>query len=179
MAASAQNEVGQITVAPTVGLNFSNASGDVEGNKMKIGPVFGAVAEYGLQEKLGVSAGLLFSMQGYKVDYSDDFGNTAKSTIKMNYLNVPILANYYVVKGLAVKAGLQPAFLLSAKQDSEDFKDKCKSFELSIPVGASYEISNFLVDVRYNIPLTKYNDRGSESVKNSVIQLTVGYKIGL
>ena len=177
MAASAQNEVGKITIAPTVGINFSNMSGDVEGNKMKIGPVFGAVAEYGLMEKLGVSAGVLYSMQGYKGEHSA-YGATDKWTTKMDYLNVPILANYYVVNGLAVKAGLQPAFLLSAKYDDEDFKDKCKSFELSIPVGVSYEFSDFVIDARYNIPLTKVND-GDGSMKNSVIQLTVGYKIGL
>lgn len=177
MAASAQNEVGKITIAPTVGINFSNMSGDVEGNKMKIGPVFGAVAEYGLMEKLGLSAGVLYSMQGYKGEYSA-YGATAKWTTKMDYLNVPILANYYVVNGLAVKAGLQPAFLLSAKNDDKDIKDKCKSFELSIPVGVSYEFSDFVIDARYNIPLTKVND-GDGSMKNSVIQLTVGYKIGL
>ena len=177
MAASAQNEVGKITIAPTVGINFSNMSGDVEGNKMKIGPVFGAVAEYGLMEKLGLSAGVLYSMQGYKGEYSA-YGATDKWTTKMDYLNVPILANYYVVNGLAVKAGLQPAFLLSAKNDDKDIKDKCKSFELSIPVGVSYEFSDFVIDARYNIPLTKVND-GDGSMKNSVIQLTVGYKIGL
>lgn len=169
MAASAQNAVGTFTIAPTVGINFSNVSGDVDDNKMKVGAAFGAVAEYGLLEKLGLSAGVLYSMQGYKEE---------KSSVKLNYLNVPILANYYVIKGLAVKAGLQPAFLLSAKNEDYDIKDHCKTFELSIPVGASYEFKNFQLDARYNIPLTKYND-GDGSTKNSVFQLTLGYKIGL
>ena len=177
MAANAQNTVGKFTIAPTVGINFSNVSGDVDDNKMKVGAVFGAVAEYGLLEKLGLSAGVLYSMQGYKEEYSS-YGSTEKSTTKLNYLNVPILANYYVIKGLAVKAGLQPAFLLSAKNEDYDIKDHCKTFELSIPVGASYEFKNFQLDARYNIPLTKYND-GDGSTKNSVFQLTLGYKIGL
>ena len=173
VAASAQNEVGEITVAPTVGLNFANAT-NVEDSKMKVGPLFGVTAEYGLTEKLGVSAGLHFSMQGYKIKESDE-----TFTTKMNYLNIPILANYYVYEGLAVKAGVQPGILLSAKEESVDFKEHCNTLDFSIPIGASYEISNFVIDARYNIPLTKVNKHGNKSEKNSVFQVTVGYKFKL
>jgi hypothetical protein len=169
MAASAQNEIGQLTIAPTVGINFANLSGDIDGNKMKIAPVFGAVAEYGLAEKIGISAGALFSMQGCKYDEGDE-------ALKANFLNIPILANYYVADGIAIKAGVQPAFLMSAKVGDEDIKDGYESFELSIPVGASYEVSNFVIDARYNIPLTKLNKEGDKSIKNSIIQVTLGYK---
>ena len=168
---NAQNEVGQISIAPTVGLNISSVT-DWNDTKAKAGLAVGAVAEYGVAEKVGVSAGLMFSMQGCGFKDVDD-------KIKLNYLNIPILANYYVYKGLAVKAGVQPGFLLSAKNGDEDIKDNMKKFDFSIPVGVSYEYMNIVLDARYNIGLTKGNKNGDKSNKNSVFQITLGYKYKL
>jgi len=170
--ANAQNEVGQITLTPKVGVNMSNLSGDVDETKMKFGIVAGAEAEYGLMDKLGVSAGLLYSMQGC------DFDVDGAEKMKMDYLRIPILANYYVTNGLAIKAGIQPSILLSAEVGDVDFKDECKTLEFAIPIGASYQISDFVIDARYNLGITKAND-GDGSMKNNVIQITVGYKFAL
>ena len=54
-----------------------------------------------------------------------------------------------------------------------------KNLDLSIPLGLSYEISDFVIDARYNLGLTKIMDIDGNSSKNSVIQFTVGYKIPL
>ena len=98
----------------------------------------------------------------------------------MDYLNIPVLANYYVVKGLAIKAGIQPGFLLSAKAGDTDIKDGCKKLDLSIPVGLSYEISDFVIDARYNLGLTKsFKGDDIDGSKHSVIQITLGYKFAL
>ena len=61
-------------------------------------------------------------------------------------------------------------------------KDGLKKFDLSIPLGLSYEIADFVIDARYNLGLTKVIDQNeniSNGAKNSVIMLTVGYKIPL
>lgn len=55
-------------------------------------------------------------------------------------------------------------------------EDAIKGFELSIPVGLSYEISDFVIDARYNFGVTKVAEGDS---KNSVFQFTVGYKFAL
>ncbi len=167
----AQNEVGQFSIAPTVGINISSVT-NVDNSKAKAGLVVGAVAEYGVAEKVGISAGVMFSMQGYGIKDVDD-------KIKLNYLNIPILANYYVYKGLAIKAGVQPGIRLSAKQGDVDIKDNVKGFDLSIPVGASYEYKNIVLDARYNIGVTKGNKNGDKSMRNSVFQITLGYKFKL
>lgn len=167
--ANAQNEVGQISIAPTIGLNYAKITAD----NQKFNTFFevGANAEYGIMEKLGVSAGVFYSLQGSKYDGHGDYKT------KTAYINVPILANYYVWNGLAVKAGIQPGFLMSAKQESTDIKDNCKKFALGIPVGVSYEISNFVVDLRYVYGTQKVFKEGKG--KNQVIQLTAGYKFKL
>ena len=148
-----------------------------------------------MAEKFSVAAGLLYSMQGcefgeYKVKANGEtVGGWDKNERNFNYLNIPIVANLYFAKGWAIKAGVQPGFLLSAKykldgvgaQESfnEDIKDACKTFDLSIPLGLSYEYQKAVFDLRYNLGVTKVNKEGDNSSKNSVIQFTVGYKFAL
>ena len=177
MTASAQQEVGTWSVTPKVGINLAKVT-NANDASMKVGLVAGADLNYQIAEKFAVSAGVFYSMQGAK---SKDDG--IKTTAKLDYINIPILAQFYVVPGLALKAGIQPAFNVkhkykvesggsSAEADYPDFK----TFDFSIPLGVSYEFSNFVIDARYNLGLTKLVDNG-ESSKNSVIQFTVGYII--
>ena len=109
----AQTTAGKLTVQPKVGMNIANLT-DLDGSKSLIGLAAGAELEYGLTDMLSLSAGAMFSMQGAKFD---EDGAEAKA--KLNYLTVPVLANVYVLPGLAVKLGLQPAFKLSAKAKAE------------------------------------------------------------
>ena len=180
VATFAQNAVGQITIQPKVGLNIANVT-DADDADARIGLAAGAEFEYGVTDMIGVSAGLVYSMQGYK--YSE--GNV-DTTVKLDYLNVPILANVYVAPGLAVKLGVQPGFKLSSKTkiegsgvsiegDSDD--DGVKGFDLAIPVGVSYQYQNIVLDARYNWGVTKVFDDGDS--KNSVFQITLGYKFSL
>lgn len=95
--------------------------------------------------------------------------------------------NFYVAKGFALKVGVQPEFLLSAKFKNsagdgltEDLRDK-ESFGLSIPIGASYEFGgNWVVDARFDLGLTKIAKvLDDEKLKSRVIAVTLGYKFDL
>lgn len=175
----AQNEVGQFSIMPKAGINIASLTkGD--GTKSKIGLAVGVEAAYGVAKNFEVTAGVLYSMQGAKVKDTDVKCN-------MDYVNIPILAQYYIVKGLAVKAGVQVGFNTKAKfsdgNTSVDVKDfykalgvdtDIKTVDFSVPVGLSYEFANVVLDARYNIGMTKVLE-GAEN-KNSVIQITLGYK---
>lgn len=174
----AQNEVGQLTIQPKVGVNIANIT-DVDDADPRIGLAAGAEFEYGLTDNIGLSAGVLYSMQGVKTIIVDD-----DCTSKLDYLNVPILANFYVAKGLALKLGVQPGFKLSSKAkfkgsggSKEVDVDGFKSVDLSIPVGLSYQYQNIVFDARYNWGVTKIVD--DVDSKHSVFQITVGYKFSL
>lgn len=86
---------------------------------------------------------------------------------------------------MALKAGLQPGFKVSSKVTAkagghsitEGLDDAFKSFDLSVPVGISYEYMNVCLDARYNIGVTKVMD--GADCKNSVFQITLGYKFSL
>ncbi|MGN0069305.1 MAG: porin family protein [Prevotella sp.] len=177
-AAFAQHSVGTVTVQPRAGMSIASLT-DIDDSDCRIGIAAGAELEYQVTDMISLSGGLLYSMQGVKG--SDDDMDV---TVKMDYLNIPLLANVYVAKGLAVKFGLQPGFNLSAKAKAEQSGvsaeadiDGVKSIDLSIPMGASYEFSNFVVDARYNWGLTKVMK--DSDCKNSVFQITVGYKLPL
>jgi hypothetical protein len=204
--ANAQNEVGQITLKPTVGMNIASMTKTEGDSKVRVGIAAGVEAEYGITESFSLSAGLLYSMQGVKgngsfdLDFFDEYFNyvgdaeyTGKATVKLDYINIPILANYYVIPGLAIKAGIQPAFNVSKKVKFEGdviygnkketvnvdkkIDDGVKAFQFAIPVGISYEYKNFVLDARYNIGVTKafkYTDS-----RHSVFQITIGYKFAL
>ena len=81
---------------------------------------------------------------------------------------------------------MQAGFKTNAKMDVEgggysesaDLKDEVKSFDLSIPVGLSYEFKHFVLDARYNLGCTKIFNDVLDS-KNLTFQLTLGYKIAL
>ena len=170
--ASAQQDEETFSITPKVGMNLANFAGDISSNSIKIGLVVGADGMYQFSPLLGLSAGLFYSMQGcsYTGDLKDNF----------NFLNIPVLANFYVAHNFALKIGLQPAFLLSAKQKANkneyDVKSGMQSIDLSVPIGLSYEFADFVVDARYNLGLTKVN-KSNGSIRNSVIQFTLGYKI--
>lgn len=184
--AFAQNEVGQITLKPMAGINLATMT-KTDDSKMRVGLAAGVEAEYGVAENFSLSLGALYSMQGVKgtENYS---GIKADATIKMDYINIPILANYYIIKGLAIKAGVQPSFKASAKVkmeasyqgqsvSEESDIDNAKGFALSVPFGLSYEYQSFVLDARYNLGVTKAFDAGDS--KNSWFMFTLGYKFAL
>lgn len=82
------------------------------------------------------------------------------------------------MKGLAVKLGIQPGFNINAKWGDADIEN-AKTFDFSIPVGLSYEFANIQLDARYNWGLTKILDAEGADSKNSVFQITLGYKFEL
>ena len=178
--AFAQYSAGDVTIQPKVGLNCASLTEDDADYKADF--VGGIEAEYHISPLVGISGGLLYSMQGCKAKDIDD------AKINLDYINIPILANFYVAKGFAFKAGIQPAFNVSSKVKyqgvSIDYNKyapngaEVKSFDFAIPIGVSYEYQGFVLDARYNIGVTKVVDMDGAG-KNSVFQLTLGYKFKL
>ena len=160
--AFAQQSAGTTTIQPKIGLNVSTiADGD-----WKAGFAAGAEFQYQATNQVGIAFGALYSAQGFKKDHF---------TWTPGYINIPVTLNFYVAQGLALKAGVQPGFMV-AKDDMKD--DYINTFDFSVPVGLSYEYQNFVFDARYNIGCTKVFKNTDEGY-NNVIQITIGYKFAL
>ena len=186
LSASAQkmrHDAGSITIQPMIGISNGYLRGEYtsggttvkfENNEARTGLGIGAEAEYYTTTPwLSVSAAVLYQQQGWEMKSS--------ATSKVDFINIPVLANFYVAKGFALKIGLQPGFVVKAEEDGVDVKDNCNTFNLSLPVGLSYEFKNGItLDLRGAAAITKLNKK-SDALKwyNDGGILTIGYKFSL
>lgn len=72
---------------------------------------------------------------------------TINGDITLSYINLPILYRYQFEKGLFLELGLQPGFLVGAKDKPEegsdsDIKEHIKFVDMGIPLGVGYWLSN-------------------------------------
>lgn len=181
----------EVKFGAKAGLNVSTLTGDVNDVSSRVGFHVGGFAEIKLSDKFSVQPELLYSAQGAKGSYNDFDGTDIISidvTSKLAYINVPVMAKYYVADKFSLEAGPQIGFLVSAKEkhsfggDSEelDIKDGLNSIDFGVNFGAGYDFTeNVSVGVRYNLGLSNINkneDGDSGKVKNSVFSLSVGYR---
>lgn len=181
---NAQEETSkEINFGVKAGVNFTNihtrggsngASGNI-GNA-KTGFHIVAVAEIMLNRRFALQAELLFSAQGTELTGIIDSGNT----ISLNYINVPLMAKFYVVKGLFIEAGPQIGFLVSSEyKSSEDFDPN--SIDFGANFGLGYKLKNGLnFSARFNQGLSGTNinyfvNIFDDAQTNRVIQLSAGY----
>ena len=200
--ANAQRAVGTWTLQPKAGINIAKMT-NTENGKVRWGLVAGAELGYQASPLLSITAGALYSQQGVNSDVDIYYNNSnsqpdvrMEMTFKMDYVNIPILANFYVADGLAVKMGIQPGFLINDKVEVSKFGDSTEtglkdfyrdanadvnisSVDFAIPLCISYEFSNVVLDARYNLHLTNAISALGESTKHSVFQITLGYKFKL
>lgn len=208
--AQSRFEPGTLTIQPRLGgtgamlsnapdFKVKGASRDIDATATG-GTFIGADFEYQLTDRFSTAAGVNWAQAG------SGWKDTDFSTVKMrdlkiesSYVNVPVTLNCYLFKGFAVKTGVQFSFLTSAKlkatfkssvdnvnasmEIDEDFKDNFNKFDLSIPIGVSYEFKvPIVIDMRYHIGLNKVNKEsvsGEKDTYNQVLSLTVGYKFAL
>lgn len=179
--AFAQRQAGSMTIQPRIGVSaadFNNTS-DTEA---RVGLIVGPEFEYFVSDRFSLAAGFNYSQQGAEV-------TSLNTTFKNDYITVPVVANIYLFKGFALKAGLQPGFKTKADLEIEgngskvsaNIKDDVKPFDLSIPVGLSYEFKHFVIDARYTFGTTEiFKDNALDlDSKNLTFQLTLGYKLDI
>ena len=213
VSANAQFEPGTFSIQPKAGFSIAWLSNmpklpistNTTLDKSPVaGVVIGAEAEYQLTNMISLAAGVNYSLQGSGwEDYELKSGNNKvelkDAKVELGYITIPVVANFYLFKGFAVKAGIQPGFLTNAKMKAtikgemdgsnittdvdNDMKDECKKFDLSVPIGVSYQFKvPVTLDLRYNLGVSKVNKEsvsGVDDSKNNVISLTVGYKFAL
>ena len=194
VSAKAQFEPGTFSLQPKAGFVLSSVTGD--GTKYKPGFTAGLEAQYQINNWFGLSAGAMYTAAGYKLKDLDDY------KINAGYINIPVMAKFYVTKGLSLNAGLQLGFLTSAKakysngniKHDEDIKELCNKTDFSIPLSIGYEFPfGLALEARYNVGLTNFFKKDvinaiqdidgvrvrTEDNKNSVFMITVGYKFAL
>ena len=186
VSAKAQFEPGTFSLQPKAGFALTTVTG--EGTSFKPGFTAGLEAQYQINNWFGLSAAALYTQEGSKIKNSNGKYN-------LEYINVPVMAKFYVTKGLSLNAGLQVGFMTKAKLKGDgknvDIKSICNKADFSIPLSIAYEFENGLsFEARYTGGLTNVIKESAikearldydieKDNKNEVFMLTVGYKFSL
>lgn len=175
---------GEFKFGAKAGVNFASIQGDETDNlDGKTGFHIGGIVEYGFSEKFALQAELVYSTQGAKSEFTI-LDQTLETDYNLNYINLPILAKYYVAEGFSLEAGPQLGFLTTAEIDSDggtqDIKDETSSIDFGLGLGASYKLDmGVAFSARYNFGLSNIIDAEDSDNdfkrNNGVFQISVGY----
>lgn len=177
------------------GVNFSTFSGDgvnaFNDPKGRTSFHLGLVAEIPMTDKFSVQPEVLYSGQGYDIS---ERNNGSDVEYQLDYINVPVMAKFYVIEGLSLEAGPQVGFLVNSEIDGNPSslndentisldEDQFNKVDFGVALGASYKIrGGFFATGRYNIGLRDiYDDSFTNNIfsgaeaKHSVINLGVGF----
>lgn len=192
----AQNQ--KVKIGVKAGLNISSLAFDENqmNSTSRTGFTAGVMVEIPLAKNFSLQPELLYSQQGGKTSFfdSDVTNSNYKGTLELNYLNIPLMLKYYVVKGLSVQAGPQIGILLKANNKYEDnflgyvnhesfnLKDYSAGIDTSVNFGLGYQFKDkFYTDLRYNISYSNVFKDGdanyfiNQDMKNRVFQISLGY----
>ena len=161
VSANAQN----VDFGVKAGANFSNLEFESTGISVtpdgRTGFYVGGIADISVSEKFSVQPEDVYSSEGAE-DASVDF------------INVPIMAKYYVASGLSLQAVPQIGFLV----DAEGGTDGLKSTNFGLNAGLGYDLKDMglYFDARYNFGLSDISDVDGIEVNTKGFQIGVGYK---
>ena len=138
----------------------------------KTGLHIGGLAHIHISRQFALQPELVYSMQG---------GKDGDEKLKVNYINIPLLAQYMTNDGFRLQTGPQLGLLTSAKSEYGDVefdtKDDMSSVDFSWIFGAGYLFpSGFGIDARYNHGISNISDDESFEARNRVFQFGVFYQ---
>jgi len=199
IALAAHAQQGEFSFTPHVRAGYAHISNTID-DRMRDYFIddLGAECEYRVTDALGLTAGLDFSTcfalkkEGASVTIGSLGTGSDDSAIDFYNINASILAQYHIGQ-FALQAGFQMNNTIAgdAYQNSKNViitpgmngspgYDVFRRTFYSVPVGATYEFSEFpvVLGVRYNIPVTKINKLKSvDDCYMSTIMLSIGYKL--
>jgi hypothetical protein len=161
------------------GASINKLSGKSFNEQFTFGYHVGAFVTIKVSKKVGIQPEVIFNQvnQDTASNYNAllQFNNIDK--IKLSYLCMPILLNYYFNKYLALQVGPQFSILVSQNL-VQSGKDAFKKGEIAAAGGLQLNILKFRAYARYLIGLNNVNDiNTSDSWKNQSIQLGVGFSL--
>lgn len=177
------------------GVNISNIIGDDVGDlDSRTSFNLGLFMEIPINERFSFQPEVLYSGQGFTAisrDQNNIFDVDDNVEYQLSYIQVPLMAKVYLIKGLYAEAGPQFGFKVKEEIDYKPASDGgdleidsdesyIKNFDTSLAFGAGYKFDNgFSVSGRYTYGLTNiYKDDTlfqNVDAKNSVWQFGVGF----
>ena len=186
----------QLTFGVKGGLNVAKLSFDPDEGftpENRMGLVVGMIVTQPLRSRFGLQLEALYSQKGTKDEFFDeDEGLNVKQTIKLDYIEIPVLANIAVTSSdtarFSINAGPAFAFLVNDKEvfevdnaEVENDIEDIKSYDIGFAIGGAVQTRQLIFDARYTWGLVNLNDDPDEpdqKVKNKAFTFTVGWLFG-
>ena len=180
-----ERKVGFGLKAGVTATSLTIPKGELSQSAYRAGFTGGLFTDYRFHKRWALSADLLYARAGANIDkvhYPLNTHHTTELDIKLDYLQIPVLINFYLTRSLAVKTGIQPSFLLdkrvSYSENGAVGPMSTASTDWVIPVGISYELNcGVIFDARYNAGV-KYSVNPCDFPSTTVaFAFTVGYRL--
>lgn len=160
------------------GVNFSNLRTDNFDYDTHVGVHGGLLAHIHLNRNWAIQPEILYSTEGAKYRGPGNLEHTEQ----LDFIQVPVLAQYMFSSGFRVEAGPQLGFLITAKDDlagrTTDIDAVRKNVNFAFAIGAGYLSSMGLgVDARINLGLSNLREDNGRSLRQNVIQVGIFYQL--
>jgi len=171
----------QFHLGVKAGANITKVDGKSFNQEFRYGYNLGGFAEIGLSRKFSLQPEVLFNQysstldSNYKHIYEGVIASN-QSHVKLNYLSIPLLLDYKLLRPIHLQAGPQFGVLMS--QDKNFLQNGANAFkngDFSMVAGAQIKLAQLRITGRYIIGLSNINDIDNQDKwKNQVIQLSLG-----
>ena len=149
-AISAQKK-GDVEFGVNIGYNMSSVSNDQDTSDSGNGFNFGGSLDYYFSPVWSIKGKLIYDQKGWNNDYIEDSnGNVYPTDVNLNYLTIPVMANWHFgnKRNWYLDFGPYFGFLLDANetQFNSDLKDyfETNDFGLAVGIGVKIPVSNKL-----------------------------------
>ena len=144
--------VGQTAYGLKGGVNIADRSGDLYASR--VSGHGGFFANVSITKNFFIQPELLYSGEGFEF-----WSTNVKHKWVLNYIQFPVMLQYYPISHVYVETGPQVGFLISAKdkieESSQDGKDYINSVQFAIGAGLGIKATdNIIVYGRYNFGLS-------------------------
>src|SRR5688500_16380190 len=130
------------------GVNYANLGGAAAGVQSKITFHAGLFGIIKASDHFAIQPEIVFSRQGAATAVNPDV------KINYDYVNIPLMLNYYPTEVFYVQLGPQLGVLVSGTitdgKDSEDVTDQLNSTDLAIGIGFGFDLRFATIGLRYN-----------------------------
>lgn len=180
----------RFTFGPKVGVDYTHFWDNEEDASGQFNYQAGVFLEYRFTDKFSVAPEVVFAAQGAKTK------RAIETTYHTNYINVPVMLKWYVIKPLSIDFGPQLGINIYSKETIKsipyeapmlkriadgtyDIKDLTKTVDFSVALGLTYNITDeVFVQGRYTMGMINVfkTDYTSKKFKYGNAQIAIGYR---
>jgi hypothetical protein len=174
------------------GLNLSNLYvNDVSDEHVKVAGNIGIYGKLPIGRGVSLQPELLYTSKGAKETYNNFVMGSGEYRFNLNYVELPVLLVFNIVRNFNIHAGGYAAYLTSANvknlkdgsiQGVTDLgADNFNRVDYGLVGGIAVDVEKFTIGARYNYGLREVGQSGNlsgdltKNSKNSTAQLYIGF----